>query len=530
MSDTDNDATAEKIEKTSLATRVIISSLAAATILAALLITFYSFRSNGMVSESLASRGSQVAMLQATALIQPVSDYEMEPVEKMLTALVADGDMQAARVFDGDEQVMAEAGEWLENGKAVMVFRHDLTAGEGENAELLGRFELQVSRAALLAAQKQDIWIGIGAILTIAAALFLVIKLSLLQITRPLHAMIGVMGALSSGDTSIEVPEQSKTNEIGEIARAVQVFKDSLMDTERLRTEREGNAARAAAEQQDMRRKMADEFEANVGAIVSEVANSANTTQSSAQSMSQIAADTARQAVTLSNASSEASENIQTVSAASEQLASSIQEIGRQVTASTEIANGAVHEAQATNEQIQGLADASDRIGEVVALINDIANQTNLLALNATIEAARAGDAGKGFAVVASEVKNLANQTAKATEDISGQIGGIQDATKDAVDAIGGIGRTIDKINEITASVSAAVEQQGAATQEIARSIEQAARGTADMGSSIGNVTNGADKTGDASAKIVQAADDMSQQTEKLRGEVGKFLQNVRAG
>ena len=211
-------------------------------------------------------------------------------------------------------------------------------------------------------------------------------------------------------------------------------------------------------------------------------------------------------------------------------MSSSISEISRQVAQSTQIASTAVTEVDGANEKVQGLADAANKIGEVVALITDIADQTNLLALNATIEAARAGEAGKGFAVVASEVKNLANQTAKATEEISSQIGGIQAATDDAVTAIGSIGGTIAQMNEIASTIAAAVEEQGAATQEIARNVEQAAGGTNEVSSNIATVNSAADETGNSAQHMLEAAGDLSEQAKILRAEVDAFLTNIRSG
>ena len=227
-------------------------------------------------------------------------------------------------------------------------------------------------------------------------------------------------------------------------------------------------------------------------------------------------------------AAEEASTNVQTVASAAEELSSSISEINRQVNQSNQIASNAATEAERSNEQVQGLAVAAQKIGEVVELISDIAEQTNLLALNATIEAARAGDAGKGFAVVASEVKNLANQTAKATEEIGTQIGGIQTATKDAVDAIQGITSTIGEINEISTAIAAAVEEQGSATQEIARNVEQASAGTSEVTTNITQVTTAAGETGQAAGEVLSAAGELSQQGEVLGNEMDNFVVELR--
>jgi len=275
--------------------------------------------------------------------------------------------------------------------------------------------------------------------------------------------------------------------------------------------------------------QIADNFERGVGQVVNTVSSATEEMRASAESMTQTADNTNHQATTVAAAAEEATANVQAVSAAAEELSSSINEISRQVSQSSQIAQQAVKQADDTDKQIQGLAEAAARIGEVVNLITDIAEQTNLLTLNATIEAARAGEAGKGFAVVASEVKNLANQTAKATEEIGSQIGGIQGATADAVTAIQEIGRVIAQINETSGAVAAAVEEQGAATQEIAANVEQAAAGTAEVSSSITLVTQAAAETGESANQILSAATELGQQAAELRNQVDTFLTEVRA-
>lgn len=271
----------------------------------------------------------------------------------------------------------------------------------------------------------------------------------------------------------------------------------------------------------------AERFGETVKQMVGVVTAASTELQATSQSMENTANATTQQATAVAAAAEEASTNVQTVASAAEELSSSISEISRQVAQSTQISNEAVEEAQRTNAMVLGLAEAANKIGEVVKLINDIASQTNLLALNATIEAARAGEAGKGFAVVASEVKNLANQTAKATEEISSQIGDIQSATKSAVTAIESISGTITHISESSQAIATAVEEQGAATQEIARNVEQAASGTTEVTTHINDVTEQATETGHSAQEVLAASGELSRQAEQLNGEVDTFIANM---
>jgi len=347
-------------------------------------------------------------------------------------------------------------------------------------------------------------------------------------ISVPIQSMTAAMKRLAEKDMSTEVPAIGRKDEVGDMAGAVQVFKENMVKADKLADEQ-----RAEHEKQEARARLIEDlckrFDMSSSEAVKTVAAAASEMQSSSEAMSATAEETTRQSTAVAAASEQASVNVQTVATAAEELSSSISEISRQVSQASHIASGAVHQAEETNKKVQGLADAAKQIGEVVALITDIADQTNLLALNATIEAARAGDAGKGFAVVASEVKNLANQTAKATEEIGSQIGGIQTATLEAVAAIEDIAKTIAKIDEVNSGIASAVEEQGAATQEIARNVEQAAAGTQEVSSNIGGVSQAANDTGAAAAQIRNAASELSEQSERLRGEVDKFLSDVRA-
>jgi methyl-accepting chemotaxis protein len=379
-----------------------------------------------------------------------------------------------------------------------------------------------------------------------------------LSLARPMNRLSTAMQNLANGDKETNIPGDTRGDEIGDMARTAEVFKNSMIETERLQAEQheaekqsaerearraeEKRAADAKAEEDkraaeakaETDRKqamieMADSFEQSIMGVVETLSSATTEMQASAATMSATAEQTSQQAIAVAAASEEASVNVQTVASSAEELSASVEEISRQVTQSNQIAQNAVNEAKLTNEKVEGLAEAAQKIGDVVNLINDIASQTNLLALNATIEAARAGDAGKGFAVVASEVKSLATQTGKATEEIGAQITAIQEATGDAVVAIQGIGSTIGQLGEIATSVASAVDQQGAATKEIASSVQQAAAGTQEVSGNIAQVTQAASETQASAGQMLSASKELAQQGDVLRNEVNKFLQEIRA-
>jgi methyl-accepting chemotaxis protein len=349
------------------------------------------------------------------------------------------------------------------------------------------------------------------------------------SISKALSGMVDAMTRLARGDLSIVVPGVGRKDEIGEMAGAVEVFRSNMTEAERLRAEQaEADTRRRAQRKADMKR-LADDFEGAVGEIIETVSSAATELEASSNTLTRAAERSNGLATSVASASEEASANVQSVSSASEEMTSSISEISRQVQESARVADVAVEQAQRTNARVGELTKAAGRIGDVVDLINTIAGQTNLLALNATIEAARAGEAGRGFAVVASEVKALAEQTAKATGEIGQHIGAIQTATQDSVGAIKEIGDTIARMSEISSAIAAAVEEQGAATQEISRNIQHAAQGTSDVSANIGEVQRGAGETGAASAQVHSAAQSLSQESNRLKSEVARFLDSVRA-
>jgi methyl-accepting chemotaxis protein len=346
-------------------------------------------------------------------------------------------------------------------------------------------------------------------------------------VSTPVQRITAAMRQLAGHELTASIPGLGRRDEIGAMAAAVQVFKDNMLETERLaEAQRAHNAER---EQRVARIEAANSnFDRSAGDALDIVGAAADKLRATSRAMSDNADQASKQAGAVATAADEASTNVQTVAAATEQLTATIDEISRRVAESSEIARQAVQEAAQTTAAMANLAEAAQKIGEVVRLINDIASQTNLLALNATIEAARAGEAGKGFAVVAGEVKSLASQTARATEDISEQVAAMQSTTRAAAAAIDRIDGTIGRMNEISTTIASAIEQQGAATREIARNVQQAARGTAEVASNVTGLNRIVDATGGAAIDVLGASDALGAQTEVLRTRVGAFLADVR--
>ncbi|MDB5616345.1 methyl-accepting chemotaxis protein [Tardiphaga sp.] len=349
------------------------------------------------------------------------------------------------------------------------------------------------------------------------------------NISLSLTGLKDKMERLVGGDLSVDISEASRSDEVGEMAKAVQVFKNNAVAMQAMQAEQKELGAQAERQKKQLMREMADGFEARIGGIVGAVSGAAAAMQSTAQTMSVNAESTQQRTSAVAAGAEESTVNVQTVAAASEELAASISEIGRQVTQASVVARKANEESEKTNASVAGLADAAQKIGEVVAFITQIASQTNLLALNATIEAARAGDAGRGFAVVASEVKSLATQTSKATDDIRAQIETIQAETADAVAAIKRISMTIVEVNDISTTIAASMHQQGAATQEITRNVQEAADSAKHVSENINGVSEAVEATGQAASGLLGEADRLAAQARTLQAEVSDFLATVRA-
>ena len=358
-----------------------------------------------------------------------------------------------------------------------------------------------------------------------AGALWIVFN----RIVRSIGQMTGVMSEIADGNTSVAVPCVSRRDEMGAMARALLIFKENAQRVVSMQAERGALERAARAEKTAAMNRLADDFEAKIGEIVETVSSASTELEASARTLTATADRSQRLTATVVAASGQASANVQSVASATEELTSSVTEISRQVQESARMAGAAVDQAHITNDRVGELSKAAGRIGDVVELINTIAGQTNLLALNATIEAARAGEAGRGFAVVASEVKALAEQTAKATGEISQQISGIQSATQESVNAIREISSTIEKLSEVSSTIAAAVEQQGAATHEISRNVQQASQGTHQVSCNITDVQRGAGETGSASSQVLSAAQMLSSDSNRLKLEVSRFLDSVRA-
>ncbi|HYH38105.1 MAG TPA: HAMP domain-containing methyl-accepting chemotaxis protein [Azospirillum sp.] len=350
------------------------------------------------------------------------------------------------------------------------------------------------------------------------------------SITVPLRRLSDTTTELAAGRLDAAVDGAWMRNEIGAMARALQVFQDNAREVDRLKVEQERQKQEAEREKQRAIRELADLFEARVSEVVQQVGAGASQVRANARGMLERAEAANRQAASVASASHQAGMSVQTAAAATEEMSASIAEIGSQVRRSFDMVRAAVHAVEETNGHVVGLSAAAGKIGEIVGLINSIASQTNLLALNATIEAARAGEAGKGFAVVASEVKNLATQTAKATEDIQNQVGGMQAVTDAAVGAIKGVGETVVAIDQIIGTIAQSMEQQAAATQEISRNVHEAAVGTADVSSTIGDVSASAGETGAAAGEVLRAAELLDGQASTLSGEVRQFIGRLRQG
>jgi methyl-accepting chemotaxis protein len=484
----------------------------------------------------------EAADLPSADLLPPVKDRFNATAGRLAKAAAAFKDEETSKLVDELVKTGKDGGNIFDLKQKELV-----TAKTGanvvlENQTLARQFETEVAAlgtrseaAAAAAVHESEAEIARGRIILISLA---VVSLGTALVIGWYYVGRGVvrrlvhlqhsMKSIAAGDLKTEIATGG-SDEIAEMAGALQVFKDNMLESNRLRSERREADKKVHDQRKAEMRKLADEFEAAVGEIVQAVSSASTELEASATTLTTTAAHTQQLSGRVEAASQEASSNVKSVAAATEEMTASIAEIGQRVQESNRIASEAVSQAQMTDARINELSKAAIRIGDVVNLITTIAEQTNLLALNATIEAARAGDSGRGFAVVAQEVKALAAQTAKATNEISSQIAGMQVATQDSVVAIKQISATIGRISEIAAMIATSVDQQGGATQEIARNVDQAALGTSEVATNIVDVNRGARETGSASAQVLSSAQSLSGESNRLKLEVGRFLDTVRA-
>ena len=411
------------------------------------------------------------------------------------------------------------------NGHPAALYLGQIKNYAGQPVAVIELVKDTTEYEAAAASSQRTLILGTIAILAAAALLALLIGRGM---SRPLTAITAVMNRLSSGDTDVKIPGGERKDELGTMAGAVDVFRRNMIEARTLREAQEAAKQQAELEKKALQRQMADRFEADVKSVVGAVARATEDMQRMASAITASVNGTSAQAAAAAAASEEASASVNTVASATEELASSVAEIGRQVTHSSDVADAAVAKAGKTTEMVGSLASASEKIGDVLRLISAIASQTNLLALNATIEAARAGEAGRGFAVVASEVKALASQTAKATEEIAGQVTAIQSATGDCVIAIGGISDTIREISGIATTIAAAVEEQGSATREIARSVQQVAADTSEVAVNVAGASNAAEQSRALADTVLSASGELGQHASRLFESVDTFLAGLR--
>ncbi|MCR9256955.1 MAG: cache domain-containing protein [Alphaproteobacteria bacterium] len=349
------------------------------------------------------------------------------------------------------------------------------------------------------------------------------------SVTRPMEDLRHCMAGLSSGDLDVPIHGTGRGDEVGDMARAVEVFRENARKVRAMEAERNAQEEQAAQERREARRTLAAQFEQRTGGMVSAMSGAANALELAAARLTEAAASSGDKANRVSNSAQASAFSLQTVSAATTELTVSIQEITARISDTAQLARDGAASATTTSTQVRDLSDATGKIGEVVSLISDIADQTNLLALNATIEAARAGEAGKGFAVVASEVKSLAEQTARATDEIGGQISGVQSSVEATVRAIEDLAAIVSQIDEVAAGIAAAAEEQSAATADIARNIEQVSTAVQDVTENIDLVVTATGETGEVADEVSGASEEIARRSADLSHELRGFVEEMRS-
>jgi len=506
-----------------LRTKLIVPVIALVGPLTLVSSSFLIYRQYVEDRTQLEQDGSIIAQLQATALAPSVWDLDNARIKEILHGLTVYPDFASAEVMDASGKELAR--ETKPNASSSLQLPPvDIVRTESGKTQVIGRLLIRISAQSVVSATWEHVWVSIAAfamLMTLCAGgLWGAVR----RVTSPLLDLAHAMQALAEGNRNVEIGSVERSDEIGMMAKSVEIFRSHASERERL----EAETKRVAAERQTRDRALAENFEAKIKGVVESVLTSSATLHSSVSTMTTTADATSRQTSSVAQASQQALSNVQAVAAAVEELSATGAEISRRVSDSILIAERAVAEANRTNGTVQGLAEAADKIGKVVDMINDIAGQTNLLALNATIEAARAGEAGRGFAVVASEVKNLASQTAKATDDIGAQIASMQQVTKEAATAIGSISGIIAEINQIANQIAEAIRQQDDATREIAVNAQRTTSGTSEVLTTINSVAHAVAEAGQVANGVLGSSSELNKQAKSLQGEVQVFLGTIR--
>lgn len=548
MSEQDTkDRPAKASRKKSLRRRIALGVFAAVSIgFASTTVLTYYTDVNG-TTETLERTHAQLTSLLAGQLSGAVRFAKVDAIDGATGQLGADAAAHADHFLtvSADGTVISETGTAHDAEAALVVARAALAADDivtetdgsyqftaapvrfGATNDTIGAVVVTWNNTESWAALRNGAYISLGEALLIALVVALLIEVAMRRwMSRPIDNVVGTMNKLADGQTDFEIRGVDRRDEIGEMARAVAVFRDNAIEHRRLAEEQE-RAQHERAERQENIERLISRFRGEIQGVLGSISANMNQMQATASELMGIAESATSGASGAAAASQQASENVGAVASASEQLAASIGEIGRQVSDTNHVVGRAANDTRTTNEKIAGLAEAAHKIGEVVELISDIAAQTNLLALNATIEAARAGEHGRGFAIVAAEVKTLANQTAKATEEIGAQIAAIQSSTEEAVSAIKSITDIMEEVSDCTAAIATAVGQQGQATGDISRNVAEAADGTRDAAARISGVTSVALQTSEAASQVETASNDVVSQTADLRSVVDRFLKDV---
>lgn len=511
--------------------RILVQSLLYTTVLLVILVilgVYITFEmTRAAVYDDQIEQTRTDAALAGQAITEAVWDMSPERAMGILEALGQKRGFVGAEIYDDTDTLFEShlAVSEVPNDDHLIIEEAEIIKDDMN----IGHFKLMISTEHL----EEKIMdtaetLALGGFIALVV-LIVVQFFTLRSIVGPIVTMTGTMTALSNGDLDEPVPALNRHDEIGKMARAVEVFKQNAIQKVELEREQEETKRQAEENRRKDMLSIADQLEADISAVVKSVNDSAGNLNQTATELAGAARNASDSAMTVTSASEEATANVETVAAAAEQLNASIREINQQIRRSADIAKAGVGEAEKANTQVDQLTEAAQRIGKVVDLITEIASQTNLLALNATIEAARAGEAGKGFAVVAQEVKNLATQTANATKDISSQVSNVQAVSGETASSISQISGILVEINGVIGAISTAVEEQGASTQEIARSVQEASQGTRSVSNSIVVVSDAAKNSGDLAARVMDMSSNIAQQAETQTYTVENFLKRIRS-